>query len=348
MLAYALPLSLSLGIVGAVAIAVVLVEVVPRVLEERQRLLDRREWEGRRQRVPVRARGRREAKEEKSVARGSGIEPKTGWGFEVRKRKGRRQGTAISEPEAQHVLGGDPTDLEENVDDDDLPLSRFSAPPTSTTPVTTHPTPPALTPVPTGTTTRSSGGGTEAFFSPDLASEVAAAPTFIPLLSDSEVQGSAATLERSPTLVSSPISDADSTFASPALPSFFSPSAASTSTFASPSLPDDPFSDRPSTATKPSKTTGAVTQEEKTETTFDRPSDSPFPSPAPSSVSDGWARSPALSVTSSTEEDGNGWTRLSDSGSEEGEWAKVPRSKIATSAKNVGLGREEGPAMGRA
>ncbi|GAA5994522.1 hypothetical protein JCM11641_005214 [Rhodosporidiobolus odoratus] len=331
MLAYALPLSLSLGVVGAVAIAVVLVEVVPRVLEERQRLLDRRERESRRQRVPVRASGRTEAKEEKSVARGSGIEPKRGWGFEVRKRKGRRQGTTISGPEAQHVLGGDPTDLEENVDDDDRPLSRFSAPPASMTPQR-----------------RSSGGGTEAFFSPNLASEVAAAPTFIPLPTDSEVQRSEATLERSPTLVSSPISDADSTFASPALPSFFSPSAASTSTFASPSLPDYRFSDRPSTATKPSKTTGAVTQEEKTETTFDRPSDSPFPSPAPSSVSDGWVRSPALSVTSSTEEDGNGWTRLSDSGSEEGEWAKVPCSKIATSAKNVGLGREEGPAMARA
>ena len=70
---YALPL--AFGLTGAIAITLVLIEVVPRVLEERER---RKSREGR-------AVARRK-REEPVKARGSARD-ENGWGYEIRQRK---------------------------------------------------------------------------------------------------------------------------------------------------------------------------------------------------------------------------------------------------------------------
>jgi len=72
---YALPL--AFGLTGAIAITLVLIEVVPRVLEERER---RKSREGR-----AVARKRRE---EPVQARGSARD-ENGWGYKIRQRKGK-------------------------------------------------------------------------------------------------------------------------------------------------------------------------------------------------------------------------------------------------------------------
>ncbi|GAA5850284.1 hypothetical protein JCM5353_005870 [Sporobolomyces roseus] len=91
---YALPL--AFGLTGAIAITLILIEVVPKVLEERER---RKSREGRaavatrRKEVPVQAKG--------SAREGNG------WGYEIRQRKGKakmRKDQRVDKDEAQSLL----------------------------------------------------------------------------------------------------------------------------------------------------------------------------------------------------------------------------------------------------
>ena len=103
---YALPL--AFGLTGAIAITLVLIEVVPRVLEERER---RKSREGRAVAI-------RKKTEEPVQARGSARD-ENGWGYKIRQRKGkgkkdqRDEGQEVSLPSWSHqdlhlcVLGSD-------------------------------------------------------------------------------------------------------------------------------------------------------------------------------------------------------------------------------------------------
>ncbi|GAA5910098.1 hypothetical protein JCM6882_006515 [Rhodosporidiobolus microsporus] len=353
MLPYALPL--TLGILGAVAVAVILVEVVPKVLEDRER--SRRERERRRRgrvavgaAVPVRTETR-EARA--SALEGEGAQGE--WKFKVRQRKGRREisergGTGgeddhlLSPTKSHHVLGSD-VDFTDQDGDENVPLAQLSA--RSRTPSSGLNTATRLTPVPTGTNNRSDGAGTAPLFSPALSLDSAstglagdstspfeplspspeaspfldAPSTLLPPLADS----------RSPTLVGPSSSES-----SPAAPT-------SLSAFSSPlPLPFDdggdknPFAD----AARPHAVKSAQAQG-GAQILFDLPTEEHDNGDG---LSDGWVRSPTLNSDAGSgcgSEEG-GWTKLSDheglsddGGEGEGEWAKV---KPAPGGVGLGLG----------
>ncbi|GAA5864702.1 hypothetical protein JCM1840_002205 [Sporobolomyces johnsonii] len=103
---WALPL--AFGLVGAVAVTVILVKVVPEELERRRRLERQRQaLERRREMVAVGVRSTGGSEQGESTARES---ERGNWAYEVRRRQGARGGEEDSTPllsgtNVQHVLG---------------------------------------------------------------------------------------------------------------------------------------------------------------------------------------------------------------------------------------------------
>ncbi|TNY18709.1 hypothetical protein DMC30DRAFT_40567 [Rhodotorula diobovata] len=150
--AYAVPL--GVGLVAVAAVAVILIEVVPAVLEERRSARSRRRDRGpRRLAKPVRHRAETpppayDGVDMQEGARTSGVEiPEGGWRYEVRRRKGaaaaaRKSGDTDDEryrleplphAEPQHVLGessvaeSDFALSTHDDSDDEVPLSKLTA-----------------------------------------------------------------------------------------------------------------------------------------------------------------------------------------------------------------------------
>ncbi|GAA5854755.1 hypothetical protein JCM8547_004059 [Rhodosporidiobolus lusitaniae] len=337
MLPYALPI--ALGLVTAAAVVVVLVEVVPRVLDDLERQREREEAERRRRgrvSVPVRA----------SVEQGrtTGVEQgQDEWTYEVRQRKRvgrdhelsplkpRREQREEEETHQLHVLGSDfePTDIEDN---QNRKLSFTPSPLSSK----------ALTPVPTGTTATSSGAATAPLFSPTLpvdsssfsASPFLDAPPAARPFFDTDKS-------RSPTLVpSSNEIPSSSAFSSPSL-AFDSPT---------PSLRgNNPFADPlglSSFADAKHAASGKTS-----ELHFElHPSDdeADWHSTSEGKATGGNERSPTLNSDAGSSEGGDGWTKLSDASSQAGDseeegWAQVSsppvqKKSVVAVDQRVGLG----------
>ncbi|GAA5847832.1 hypothetical protein JCM9279_006656 [Rhodotorula babjevae] len=327
--AYAVPL--GVGLVAVAAVAVILVEVIPAVLEERSRERHRRRRLARpvRHRVETPPPAYRSTVEE--TARTSGVEvPEGGWKYEVRRRKRTTAtGSAARSEDAeqnryrldplvhepQHVLGGDSTAAESdfalgNHDDsnDDVPTvlcgSAAASPPGS----------------------RSRTAST----SP---SEPSTAPFLSPPLSASSRLGAGAELATTsstppvgpPTVEANPFADLVSSTAP--LPSSSSPlDTASPALSCASFAPISPIPVSPpvlAPAAPVSKPASPASADEWV-----------LPSPAPSAPASLSGAGKACS------DDEDGWSRLSD---EEDEWAEV-RAR----AGEPGALRLEGMAEARA
>ncbi|GAA6003539.1 hypothetical protein JCM10207_000381 [Rhodosporidiobolus poonsookiae] len=298
MLPYVLPITLGLAAVAVTA--VILIEVVPQVLEDRQRR-ERDERRRRRGAVPV-------------AVRASGVEqmeaPSGGWAYKHR---------LLSPTDSHHVLGDGEltTDLEDNRRGaPSIPLQRL---PTVQGSATTTPT--ALTPMPTGATAVSSRG-TAPLFSPALSS-ASDMSGFVAVQPPSPSSHSHAQNETACASLSAGLDSPTSTLVPSFPPSSVEPSpnpdaspALSSSTFASPTFAaaevDNPFADAPSTSAQ-----GKIL--------FELPT-------SDDGLSDGWVRSPTLTAAGSDDGLGGTWTKLSDD-EEEGSEARAGERRAS-----VGLG----------
>ncbi|GAA5844397.1 hypothetical protein JCM11251_007597 [Rhodosporidiobolus azoricus] len=340
MLPYALPL--TLGLFGAVAVAVILVEVVPRVIEDHERRRRERERTTR-GRIAIAVSAAPEARDGGATVVQGGerrAEEQGDWNFKVRQRKARKAADEdhLLSPTSMphHVLGSDleATDVENN---ENVPLAHLSSRSSrSHTPSSGLNTAKRLTPAVTGVSTATGTTGTAPLFSPALSLQSASTD------SAGEIGFSNASQRTSPSpsLVldapstlpppMSPANDSRSPTLIPTSSSEASPAAASLSTFSSPiPLPIDeenPFADAAHSA-KPAA--GQLLLDLRDQDGDDR-------------LSDGWVRSPTLNSDAGSSELGDGWTKLSDEDSDgegaEAEWAKVRGASAAGGRAAVGLG----------